>query len=208
MTQDQFQKAAGISAVLAVRWFKPITDAMAEFGIDTPTRQANFIAQTGTESAGFSRLVESFNYSVAGLAIFANRLTSQQRQQLGRRSGEAIIPIARQRQIANLVYGGRYGNTQPDDGWTYRGRGLKQITFRANYAACGTALALPLLDQPDLLLQDVNAARSAGWFWQANKLNPIADSGNVEALTRRINGGENGLADRIARTQRASQVLV
>jgi putative chitinase len=208
MTRDQFKKAAGIMDALADKWFPHVAAAMQEFGIDTPKRQAYFIAQIGTESTGFTRVSESLNYSVEGLKIFNSRLTEAQRQQLGRQPGAASLSAERQAAIANLVYGGRYGNNLNGDGWKYRGRGLKQVTFRANYEACGKALGLPLLDNPDLLLQDANAARSAGWFWKANNCNQYADHDDIIGLTRVINGGSNGLADRRARTDKALQVLL
>lgn len=208
MTRDQFKKAAAISDVLAAKWYPHITAAMKEFGIDTPKRQAYFIAQIGTESGGFTVVRESLNYSVAGLSIFGSRLTAAQREQLGRKPGEPALSQERQAAIANLVYGGRYGNNLSGDGWKFRGRGLKQVTFHDNYAACGKALNLPLLTNPDLLLEDANAARSAGWFWQANNCNRFADASDVPGLTRKINGGTNGLPDRIARTRVAEQVLV
>jgi len=208
MTRDQLKKAASISDALASRWYPHVLAAMKEFGIDTPKRQAYFIAQVGTESGGFTVIRESLNYSVAGLAIFGSRLTAAQREQLGRKSGEPALSQERQAAIANIVYGGRYGNNLNGDGWKYRGRGLKQVTFHDNYEACGKALNLPLLSNPDLLLEDVNAARSAGWFWRANDCNRFADASDVTGLTRRINGGTNGLADRIARTRIAEQVLL
>ena len=208
MTRDQFKKAASISEALASRWYSHVLAAMKEFGIDTPKRQAYFIAQIGTESGGFTVVRESLNYSVVGLAIFGSRLTSAQREQLGRKPGEPGLSPVRQAAIANIVYGGRYGNNLNGDGWKYRGRGLKQVTFHDNYEACGKALNLPLLTNPDLLLEDVNAARSAGWFWQANDCNRFADASDVTGLTRRINGGTNGLAARIARTRIAEQVLL
>lgn len=208
MTRDQFKKAASISDALAIRWYPHVLAAMKEFGIDTPKRQAYFIGQIGTESGGFTVVRESLNYSVAGLAIFGSRLTAAQREQLGRNPGEPALSQTRQAAIANIVYGGRYGNNLNGDGWKYRGRGLKQVTFRDNYQACGEALNLPLLTNPDLLLEDVNAARSAGWFWQANDCNRFADASDVTGLTLRINGGTNGLADRIARTRIAEQVLL
>ncbi len=208
ITRDQFKKAAAISDALAARWYSHMAAAMEEFGINTPKRQAYFIAQIGTESGGFTVVSESLNYSVAGLAIFGARLTAAQREQLGRKPGEPALSQERQAAIANLVYGGRYGNNLNGDGWKYRGRGLKQVTFHDNYEACGKALNLPLLTSPDLLLEDANAARSAGWFWQANGCNRFADASDVTGLTRKINGGTNGLPDRIARTKVAEQVLV
>lgn len=208
ITRDQFKAAAGITDALADKWYPHITAAMKEFGIDTPKRQAYFIGQIGTESNGFTQVKESLNYSVEGLKIFGSRLTDAQRQQLGRKPGESALSPERQAAIANLVYGGRYGNNLNGDGWKFRGRGLKQVTFRANYEACGKALKLPLADNPDLLLQDANAARSAGWFWRANNCNHYADKGDLNALTKVVNGGFNGLADRRARTDKALQVLL
>ena len=96
------------------------------------------------------------------------------------------------------------GNTEPGDGSRYKGRGLIQVTGRANYRACGLALDLPLLDQPELLEKPMPAARSAGWFWQSRKLDACVD---FEQMTRRINGGTNGLADRYAYLGRAKQAV-
>ncbi|HED1534268.1 MULTISPECIES: glycoside hydrolase family 19 protein [Klebsiella] len=208
MTKDQFMKAAGLSQALADKWYQHIIDTMKEFGIDTPKRQAHFIAQVGTESNGFRAVQESLNYSVTGLQIFGSRLTAVQREKLGRKPGELALSPARQADIANIVYGGRYGNNQSGDGWKYRGRGLKQVTFKDNYSACGKVLGLNLIDDPDLLLLDKNAARSAGWFWKANNCNQFADSGDVNGLTKRINGGFNGLQDRAERTRKAEAVLI
>lgn len=207
MNKQQFIQAAGISPALGDKWFPHILEAMNKFGIDTPKRQAYFIAQIGTESGGFCSVQESLNYSVAGLAIFGPRLTSAQREQLGRKPGEAALSPKRQEAIANLVYGGRYGNDLGGDGWKFRGRGLKQITFRDNYAACGKALGLNLIDNPGLLTEDRYAALSAGWFWQSNGCNAFADVGDVAGLTRRINGGANGLEDRKVRTRIAEAAL-
>lgn len=208
MNQMQFKQAAKITDVLAAKWFSHIQKAMAEFGIDTPLRQATFIAQIGTESNGFKSVVESLNYSVEGLKIFGSRLTAEQRQRLGRKPGELALSSSRQADIANIVYGGRYGNVNPGDGWKFRGRGLKQVTFHDNYLACGKALGLDLIANPDLLLLDENAARSAGWFWKANSCNQFADKEDIVGLTKRINGGTNGLDDRKARYIIAKGVLV
>lgn len=115
------------------------------------------------------------------------------------------------REIASgSAYEGRadLGNIQPGDGIFFKGRGLLQITGRTNYGKCGEALGLPLLEQPELLEQPSNACRSAGWFWTVYKdLNHIADSGDFVRVTRKINGGLNGLADREMYLKRAQQVL-
>ncbi|WP_421550921.1 glycoside hydrolase family 19 protein [Kluyvera intermedia] len=207
MNQSQFQRAAGISVGLAARWFPHIDAAMKEFGINNPADQAMFIAQVGHESTGFTRLIENFNYSVTGLANFvrAGRLTQGQANSLGRRQGEPSLPLERQRAIANLVYGKRMGNKGPGDGWNYRGRGLIGVTFLNNYLACGTALKLDLISQPELLEKDANAARSAGWFYVSNGC--LNYSGDLVRITQIINGGQNGITDRRARFEKAKVVL-
>lgn len=107
------------------------------------------------------------------------------------------------RKAANL------GNTPEEDGdgQLYKGRGLIQITGRRNYLLCGLALDLPLLEHPELLETPMNAAMSAGWFWENNNLNALCDAGYFKELTRRINGGVNGYADRYKLYQRAFDVI-
>ncbi|MDX7185418.1 glycoside hydrolase family 19 protein [Klebsiella aerogenes] len=208
MNQSQFQLAAGISAGLTTRWFPHITAAMKEFGIITAVDQAMFIAQCGHESLGFSQLVESFNYSVAGLAGFvrAGRLTEDQAKALGRRQGEPSLPLARQRAIANLVYSKRNGNKGPGDGWLYRGRGIIQITGLGNYSNCGNGLKVDLVAQPELLVNDAYAARSAAWFFTTKGC--LRFAGDLTRVTQIINGGQNGIDDRRARFLKAKSVLV
>ena len=99
------------------------------------------------------------------------------------------------------------GNTVKGDGSKYRGRGLIQITGRANYAACGEALGLDLLNKPELLELPQHAAMSAAWFWSTKGLNTLADQGDFVKITRRINGGLNGQADRQALYGKALKVL-
>ena len=99
------------------------------------------------------------------------------------------------------------GNTVRGDGSKYRGRGLIQITGRANYAACGEALALDLINHPELLEQSQHASMSAAWFWSMKGLNTLADKGEFLKITRRINGGVNGLEDRQWLYAQAQKVL-
>ena len=110
------------------------------------------------------------------------------------------------------AYEGRkdLGNAEPGDGVRYKGRGLIQITGRANYGACSTALfgyPSKLLTEPELLEQPDLACRSAAWFWSRHGLNELADLGDFAGITRRINGGTNGYPDRLAYFDRAKGVL-
>ena len=110
---------------------------------------------------------------------------------------------------AQARYEGRkdLGNTVAGDGSKYRGRGLIQITGRANYMACGEGLDLDLIKQPELLEKPQHACMSAAWFWATKGLSTLADAGQFDKITQRINGGQNGAADRHALYARALKVL-
>ncbi|MCZ0823696.1 glycoside hydrolase family 19 protein [Dickeya solani] len=207
MTQDQFMQAAGINQLIAARWYPYLLKTFAEFDITSKLEQAMFIAQVGHESGGWRDIVESFNYSAQGLqSTFGNRLTAADAVRLGRRPGENSVPRQRQVQIADAVYAYRMGNNKECDGWDYRGRGLIQITGRANYTECGTALGLDLISCPYLLERDDIAMRSAGWFWQSRGCGAAVP--DVTRVTRIINGGVNGLDDRRSRFELAKRVLL
>ena len=202
MNQSQFQQAAAIGGEAAARWFIPVAEAMQAWGILRAEDRAMFIAQVGHESAGFSALTESFNYTPEGLlATFGRRVTPYQATMLGRVSGRP----ARQEAIARLVYAGRLGNRAPDDGWKFRGRGLIQVTGLNNYLRCGDALKLDLISSPQLLEQADIAARSAAWFYVAHGC--LECRGDVIKVTRIINGGSHGLADRQRRYNIALRAL-
>ena len=165
--------------------------AMAEFGINPPARQASFLAQLAHES---------------GQLVYVRELWGPTPSQLRyERDATAAWPPRARTDRNQLPFD--LGNSQAGDGSRYRGRGLIQITGRTNYIACGKALGLDLLNQPALLEQTVNACRSAGWFWQSRGLNALADAGDQVAVTRRINGGTNGLAERLAYFKLAQKVL-
>ena len=100
------------------------------------------------------------------------------------------------------------GDEESGDGFAYRGRGLIQLTGKSNYEACGEALGVDLVSDPDLVSTPKYAALSAGWFWDKNKLNKFADANDMTGLTKKINGGTHGLDDRVARTQAAIDVLM
>jgi putative chitinase len=126
--------------------------------------------------------------------------------QVGHESGQ----LRYVREIASgEAYEGRadLGNTSPGDGVKFRGRGLIQITGRRNYVLASLALGLPLLEKPELLEQDEFACRVSGWFWYNNNLSALADKGLFRLITKRINGGYNGYADRYKLLQRAMEVI-
>ncbi len=183
------------------QWLDALNATFDRFAINTPQRQACFIGQCAHESAGFKVLSENLNYSAKGL-----------RATWPKRFPDDASAAALQRQperIANRVYAGRMGNGDEasGDGWRYRGRGLIQLTGKANYQAAGRALGIDLLASPDLVAAAQYAALTAGWFWQGNNLNALADRLDHAAITQRINGGAHGLEDRIARSQAALKVL-
>jgi putative chitinase len=194
MTYDQLDKL-GIDQ----KWLAPLEEAFAKYDIDTPKRQAAFIGQCAHESANFKTLQENLNYSAEGLMkTWPSRFSTI----------EIANQYARQpAKIAGKVYNGRLGNTSEEEAAKYLGRGLIQLTGRENYANCGTAIGVDLIGNPNLLIEPKYATLSAGWFWNKKGLNNLADSGDIETMTKRINGGLIGLDDRKAKIAKAEQVL-
>jgi putative chitinase len=186
ITRDQAQRITGD----ADTWLSPLAYAMSGFAIDTDLRIASFLAQCAHESAGFKRLVESLHYS--GLRLF------QVFPKYFPTVAEALTFAYDDERIAERVYGGRLGNDPEGsgDGYRFRGRGLIQITGRANYRACSRGMTVDIEVLPDLAAQPLYAAQSAAWFWSTHGCNELADRGDFEGITRRINGGLNGFADR------------
>lgn len=205
MTPEQLSEAVGCLLATATKWAAPITSAMERFEINTPVRQAMFLAQIGHESAGLSRVVESTYYTRADrlLAVFPHDFANVE---------DAAKYVKRPEACANRIYARQNGNgpEASGDGWQYRGRGLIQITGRSNYAQCSIGLyghPSRLLTEPELLEQPDDGSQSAGWYWYSHGCNPLADAGDIRAVTRRINGGWNGLADRMLRYERAEKAL-
>lgn len=184
-----------------VKWIQPLHQAMAEFHIDTPLRQSAFIAQLAHESQEFHRLEEDLYYTRPEriLAVWPRRFASIAEARSYTRNPEAL---------ANRVYSRRMGNGDEasGDGWRYRGRGCIQLTGRDNYRQCGTALGLDLIADPDQSLVPLVACRAAAWFWAAHGLNLDADKGWFERITRKINGGLNGMKERREYYERALTV--
>lgn len=183
-----------------------LSTAMARFKINSAVRAAAFIAQIGHESGGLTRLVENLNYSAQGLA---NTWPVRFKDSNGQPSALANQIARKPELIANAVYGGRLGNgsVASGDGWRYRGRGLIQLTGKANYQEAGEALGVDLVAHPELLEQPEWACLAAAWFWSEHGLNELADAGKFEAITKRINGGLTGHAERVALWERAKAVL-
>ena len=183
--------------------------AMEEFEINTPKRIAMFVAQVAHESGNFSAVSENLNYKAATLAAcWPNRFAVLGPDKKPIKENGKLVPTAvansiagKPELIANLVYSARMGNgpAESGEGWLYRGRGLKQLTGKFNYEKCGASLGLDLISNPDLLLEPMAAARSAGWFWRANNLSTFADKGDLEGMTKKINGGLIGYAERKAK---------
>lgn len=180
--------------------------AMLEGGIVSQLEKAHFIAQLGHESSGFLRLTENLNYSADRLeAVFKKYFPTQE---LRRRF--QYNPVM----IANKVYADRLGNGGPEtgDGWKYRGRGFIQLTGKDNYSEASKALfgdASILVNNPDLASEPLTAARIAVHFWNKKNIRPLAMRDDIEAVTRKVNGGLTGLDDRkdwLRRTKRAFEV--
>lgn len=200
LTPEILARAIGCPEARAAEWLPHIQETGERFDLMTPARMAAFVAQTAHESARFVRLEENLNYGAAGLlATWPKRFTPEDAQRCARHP----------ELIANKVYASRMGNGDDasGDGWLFRGRGLIQVTGRANYAACGAALGLMLTVNPDLLATPQYAALSAGWFWDSRGLNDLADSGHFVNLTMKINGGLNGIGERTELWDRAKEAL-
>lgn len=195
---EQQLKSLGISA----DWVEPLNHVFEKYDINTPTRQAAFLGQTMHESGNYKTLSENLNYKPEALM----RLWSSRFPDMDIAERYAHNP----EKIANKVYAGRMGNTEDGDGFKYRGRGIIQLTGKDAYKACGDAIGVDLVSNPDLVATPEYAALSGGWYWNKRGLNSLCDSlsdENMKELTRRINGGTNGLEDRIAKTKAAFAVL-
>lgn len=204
-------------------YFPAVQEVTAQRFIDTPRRLAAFLAQVGHESAGFTLLLESLNYSAAGLAAtwgsrFAEKNSAGQYitvMEGGRArrvpNSEAQKLHRRPEAIANRVYSDRLANGTEDsgEGWLYRGRGLIQMTGKLNYRQCSLGLFCDerLIATPHLLEQWRWAVESAGWYWHSRNINVLADGDDFEQVTKAVNGGLNGHAQRVALYQQALGLL-
>ena len=196
MTEQQLAQLG-----IDLKWLKPLEDTFAKYDISTPKRQAAFIGQCQHESNNFNTLEENLHYSAGALMrVWPSRFPDASTAEKYANNPQAI---------ADKVYGGRadLGNSEDGDGWKFHGRGIIQLTGRANYTVCGNALGLPFTDVPELILQPENACMSAGWFWNKKNLNDLADNEDWETMTKRINGGTVGLDDRINKIHKTMDIL-
>ena len=187
-------------------WHEALIAIMPKYEINTKRRVAHFLSQCAHESNNFRSLQENLNYSEKALkAVF------------GRYFGDAPKANAAEyarnpEKIANRVYFDKYrkykmGNTNEGDGWLFRGRGLKQLTGRENYTNFGKSIDNTAEEAAEYVATPKGAVESACWFWNAKKLNNIADTDDVTKMTKIINGGNIGLADRQSRYKNAMEVL-
>lgn len=193
----------GIDRDVAKQFELPLDAAMTAFAINTPKRAAAFLAQAAHESIGFTRLQENLSYSTPErlMEVFKGRFTGL---------ADAAQYLRQPEKLANRVYANRLGNgdTSSGDGWRFRGRGLFQLTGRANYMAAGDGLGTDYKANPDLVAEPPDAAFTAAWYWAVGNLNAMADVGQIDVITRRINGPAMlGADERRALYQRFLQVL-
>jgi putative chitinase len=183
------------------QWVDALNETFNRFGINSKNQQAAFIGQCGHECGNFKVLEENLNYRSATLMnLWPKRFpTLEVANQYG----------GNPKKIANMVYSSRMGNRDESsgDGYRFRGRGCIQLTGHANYFHAGKALGYDFVMEPDLVATPKFAALTAGWFWSTHGCNELADRGDWTALTKKINGGTIGLADRIKHTNLALQVL-
>lgn len=212
LTNAQLRAAIpGASPVNIAKYLGPINATLAEFDISTPQRAAYFLSQIGHETIDLSATIENLNYSVENIlkTFGRHRISEADARRVGRIDGKQRC---NSEELANLIYGGPWGvknlgNTEPGDGWKFRGRGAIQTTGRHNMTQTGKGLKLDLINKPELLSEPLHWARSAGWFWKDRGLNKYADAGDLTTLRRIANGGSLGLEDCAVRLKRAQAAL-
>lgn len=186
VTKSQLTKFFNQTSVLTV---EPLTDdinkTLERYSINTPRRVAAFLAQVDVESGGLKAREENLNYSDKRLMeVFPRHFRDVDVNQYDRNPPK----------IANRVYRNRMGNgpEESGDGWRYRGRGFIQLTGKNNYTAFGKSMGMTPEKASEYMSTAEGACMSAGWFWETNKLNSIADSGNIDEISRIINAGPAG----------------
>jgi len=185
-------------------WAAPLCEWMPVYEINTPLRISAFIAQCSYESANFTRLEENMNYSWSRLRqVFPRYFPTDKLAREYDRDPE---------RIANRVYDdslrtNKLGNTEPGDGWRFRGRGIIQLTGRDNYQAFALSAGMSLEQVTQYVATPAGAVHSAAWFWKSKNINVAADAGDIDAVSVRVNGGKIGLAERRVLYHRIIKIL-
>lgn len=188
-------------------WYDAIVEIFPKYDINTPERMAGFIAQCAHESNNFKSLEENLNYSESALNRVFGRYFGT-----GGTKRNAKEYARNPEKIANYVYMDEFrkykmGNVKEGDGWLFRGRGLKQLTGRENYTKFGKTVGMTAEQAAEYVATEKGAIESACWFWKTAKLNAIADKGDIVKMTKKINGGDIGLADRTKRYNAAIEIM-
>jgi len=189
MTKEQLKAAMGCTEGNAQKNIDAFNLVCERYEINTPVRQAAFIAHVGCESNSFNSMRENLNYDAAGLIrIFRKHFTDD----------EAALYAHQPERIANRVYANRMGNgpEESGDGWNFRGGGWLQMTGKADMQAFALETGINIIQDPSLIDDPKAAAMMAGWEWDKKNANRLADTMDFEGLTRAINGGLNGFEDR------------
>ncbi len=188
----------------ADQWHQALVDILPKWKITTPQRVAAFMAQCAHESNNFKTLEENLNYSWQGLRkTFPRYFPTDSIAQQYHRQPE---------KIANRVYddanrSSKLGNTQPGDGWKYRGRGIIQLTGKNNYLAFAADVGMTLDQVVEYVQTKDGAVESAAWFWTKRNINAPADQGNIDQVSKLVNGGTIGLEERRAKYNSSLQIL-
>jgi putative chitinase len=199
LTQDQLGQILQGNPYVP-QWYHALEQLLPDYEINTPQRIAAFLAQCAHESGGFRFLSENLNYKAESLCrVWPRYFNTCNCQEYAHKPEK----------IANRAYANRMGNgpEESGDGWRFCGRGLIQLTGRSNYQAFADSLEMDINDVPEYLATFEGAAQSACWFWENNSLNKWADIGDIEKMTKIINGGTLGLADRKKHYEHALHIL-
>ena len=181
------------------KWLETLNNAFIKYHITDINEKAMFLAQTTHESNNYKRLEESFNYS-------PERLFEVFKKRVGTLENAKKLCLQGAKAIADFVYGGRLGNAQ-DEGYKYRGRGIIQLTGKNNYEYYGKKINIDLVNNPDLAKESNAAMEIALLFWKEKGCGMFAKMGDVKTVTKLINGGYNGLADRQKRFDSILKIL-
>jgi putative chitinase len=200
MTITANQLTKFFNNTIAQSYVEPMNRTFNRYIIDTPRRISMFLAQVSHESGGLTATQENLNYSADRLLVVFPKYFKDVDVNAYARNPE---------KIANRVYANRMGNGSESsgDGYRYRGRGFIQLTGKSNYERFAKSMLMPLDRAVQYLTTPEGACMSAGWFWDTNNLNELADNGNLLECTRKINGGTNGLEDRQNQYTKALQIF-